>query len=167
MVDQIPTITVDARRALARFSPAGIPEEVRARLRSVLPGIGRRLAGGVDAKLDSDFKSRTRLRVTAEMRENQNEIFVEVAVKWTGEQSARMVPAVLDTGSKPHEIAAKNAPVLFFFWEKMGKNVAFTRVHHPGFPGTQYMKRTLGEQQRDITETLKRNVIEAMNRTAA
>lgn len=163
MAESFPTIRVDARRALARFGPKGIPEEVRARLRAVLPSIGRKLAAGIDQKLNTDFKSRTHLRVDGEMRENPSEIFVEVSVKWTGESRANMVPAVLDTGSKPHIIAAKNANSLYFFWEKMGKNVAFKYVNHPGFPGTQYMKRTLGEQQDEITATLKRNVIEAMN----
>lgn len=159
----IPTITVDARRAMARFGPRGIPEQVRMRLRGTLPSIGKKLTRGIEEKLDSELKSRTRLKTTAEMRENPNEIYIKVSEIWTGASSQNMVPAVLDTGSKPHEIAAKNASVLYFFWEKLGRNVAFRRVMHPGFPGINYMKRTLAEQQREITDTLKRNVIEAMN----
>ncbi len=36
-------IDVDARKALARFSPSGIPESVRKNLRSIIPDLTRRL----------------------------------------------------------------------------------------------------------------------------
>lgn len=38
----------------------------------------------------------------------------------------------LDKGTKPHEIRAKRAKVLAFFWPKVGSMVFTRRVSHPG-----------------------------------
>lgn len=35
-------------------------------------------------------------------------------------------------GTEPHEIFARNAPVLHFYWAKVGGFVSFARVSHPG-----------------------------------
>lgn len=35
-------------------------------------------------------------------------------------------------GTEPHEIFARNAPVLHFYWAKAGGFVSFARVSHPG-----------------------------------
>lgn len=35
-------------------------------------------------------------------------------------------------GTKPHEIRAKYAPMLVFFWPKVGRVVHFKKVNHPG-----------------------------------
>lgn len=46
--------------------------------------------------------------------------------------------AVHELGSKPHKIVAKNAPALSFFWPKVGKQVAFKSVNHPGTPAYRW-----------------------------
>ncbi len=158
------TVHVDATTALARFSPAGIPEQVRRNLRSVIPGLTRKLGALVDAKLDSEFKSRRRLAVKKEMVENQRSIIGRVAVVWTGDKRAGMVPAVLDTGAKAHIIRPKNAKALAFFWPQMGRNVFFKEVHHPGFPGRFYMRNALAEMSGEIQETISRSVMTAAAR---
>ena len=44
-------------------------------------------------------------------------------------------------GTKPHEIKAKNAPYLVFYWPKVGKVVHFKRVWHPGTRAYKYLTR--------------------------
>lgn len=49
----------------------------------------------------------------------------------------------MDQGTKPHVIAAKNAPVLTFFWPKVGRVVHFKSVHHPGTKPYKFLERGL------------------------
>lgn len=35
-------------------------------------------------------------------------------------------------GGQPHPIAARRAPLLVFYWPRVGRVVAFPRVNHPG-----------------------------------
>lgn len=35
-------------------------------------------------------------------------------------------------GARPHIIRARRVPLLRFYWEKVGRNVAFRQVNHPG-----------------------------------
>lgn len=46
-------------------------------------------------------------------------------------------------GSKRHDIVARRAKLLRFYWEKVGRNVAFPRVDHPGSKGNEYLWRPL------------------------
>jgi len=39
---------------------------------------------------------------------------------------------VLEFGARPHTIKPKKAKALSFFWPRVGKNVFFRRVRHPG-----------------------------------
>lgn len=45
---------------------------------------------------------------------------------------ASQVAEFIIGGTEPHEIFARNAPVLHFYWAKMGGFVSFARVSHPG-----------------------------------
>jgi hypothetical protein len=40
--------------------------------------------------------------------------------------------AAIDKGARPHGIVARRAPLLIFFWQKIGQWVATKRVQHPG-----------------------------------
>lgn len=161
-------VTVVDNTALARFSPAGIPEGVRNNLRRTIPGLTRRLAAVVDSKLNSELKSRDNLKIQppqGEMVEGPTQIVGRVTVAWTGNAAASMVPQVLESGARAHPIEAKNAGALFFFFPAMGKNVFFKRVWHPGFPGIHYMQRSFQEMEDDIfqgiTDAVHRGVIGA------
>lgn len=46
-------------------------------------------------------------------------------------------------GANPHEIRARNAPRLVFFWEKVGSLVAFPVVQHPGNKPNRFLERAL------------------------
>lgn len=50
----------------------------------------------------------------------------------TGVTSAAKYSAPVHEGARPHVIRARNAPVLSFFWPKVGRRVAFKSVNHPG-----------------------------------
>lgn len=59
-------------------------------------------------------------------------------------------PHFLDVGTKAHEIKAKNAPFLVFYWEKIGQWMRLKKVSHPGTaprpfvnPSAEYGERTL------------------------
>lgn len=158
------TVTVDAKTALAHFSPAGIPEGIRRQLRSVIPGLTRRLGALVERRLESELKSRRRLTVQKQMIENRTMIVGRVSVKWTGDPRSAMVPAVLDTGAKAHVIAAKNGKALAFFWPKMGRNVLFKQVHHPGFAGIFYAQRSLADMSGEIEQAINSAVRDGARR---
>lgn len=49
----------------------------------------------------------------------------------------------VNEGTKPHEIKAKNAPFLVFFWPKVGHVVYFKRVWHPGTRPYKFLERSL------------------------
>jgi hypothetical protein len=149
----IPTITVDATKALARFSRAGIPEDVRNNLRRILPDLTKRLSASVEDKLDTELRSRRRLEVRKLMREDPTKIIGQVQTVATAEP--RMLPRWLDTGTRPHLITARNASALFFFWEKMGRWVSFHSVWHPGFPGLNYMQRSFQEMEDEIFRSIE------------
>lgn len=46
----------------------------------------------------------------------------------------------IENGSRAHEIHARNAPMLSFFWEKKGQWVEFEWVNHPGTKATKFME---------------------------
>lgn len=41
-----------------------------------------------------------------------------------------------DAGTEPHPIVGN--PLLYFYWEKLGRSVALPYVNHPGTAGTQW-----------------------------
>lgn len=165
MTDQFPTIEVKADAVLAKMR--SLPERLRNRLRVTLPGITRDLADKVRAKLTpgalgvsaqtglSLFATSARLKpsVSARLIENVNTIKGRVFL------DPSIFPAVagisLESGARPHVIEARNASALRFFWPKVGANVAFKRVNHPGFPGAFFMRDSLAEQVPEITEALR------------
>ena len=143
-----PTVTIDARAAIAKFSSAGIPESVRNRLRMVIPDLTKRLGRRVEEKLDTELKSRRRLQVTKEMVENPTKIVGRVQTVATAEP--KLLPQWLETGTKAHPIIATNAGALFFYWPKLGRNVMFKSVWHPGFPGINYTQNAFREMEDEI-----------------
>ncbi len=44
-------------------------------------------------------------------------------------------------GTRPHKITGN--PLLAFFWPKMGSNVVFRSVHHPGTKANNFLGRAL------------------------
>jgi hypothetical protein len=145
-------VKVDATRALAWFGPAGIPEGVRKNLRATVPSLTKRLGTAVNANLDSGLKSRNRLQVKSEMVENPTSVYGRVTTIATS--PPQMLPRWLEEGTAPHLIAARNASALFFFWEKMGRNVSFRSVNHPGFKGIFYMKNAFDAMEPEIVAEL-------------
>lgn len=156
-------VKVDATKALARFSPAGIPVQVRNNLRQVIPPLMRDLTARIDANL-SVLKSRTHVQIQGGrqgvMIENAQGITGVAEMIWTGDEKASMVPAVLESGSKPHVIRAVNAKTLAFFWDKVGKTVFPRQVMHPGFPGIHYMERAFEAMKPRIVVEIEKAVKE-------
>ena len=146
-------IKVEADKALARFSPAGIPEQVRKNLRTVIPDITRQLMKRVDDNLGK-LKSRSRLQTQGKMIESATQLTGTVAVEWTGDDSGKIVPQVLESGAKPHVIDARNARALSFIWPVLGGRVFFRRVNHPGFPGIHYMQDAFDSMRAEIVSEL-------------
>lgn len=151
-------ITIDASRAIARFSPAGIPEQVRNNLRRLIPDLTRRFGAEVERKMFAGLRSSGphRLQVQKQMIENPTQVVGRVEVVWKGPASGRLVPTYLEEGTRPHVIAARFAPSLVFFWAKMGRWVAFKQVNHPGTKGIHMVADTFAEMQGEIRATLAR-----------
>ncbi len=151
------TVQVDASGAMATFGPGGIPEQVRRNLRSLIPDLTRRLAARADANLTAGLKTRRRLQVKSAMVENSKGIFGRVSVVSTSEPT--MLPYWLEHGTKAHAIEARNAKALYFFWERMGKNVASKRVMHPGFAGIHYLENAFKSMEGEITYAMQQSVL--------
>ena len=146
-----PTVQIDASKALARFSQAGIPEAVRSNLRRMLPSLGKAVGASVEAKLDSKLKSRRSLTVRKEMVENPTAIYARINV-----MSSRnpLLPLWLEEGTKAHPIVARNAPALAFFWERMGRMMIVKSVMHPGTPAFGFMAETRAEMGPSIVSAI-------------
>jgi len=159
------TVKVDATSALARFGKSGIPDDVRRNLRALIPDLTRRLASRVDANLTAGLRTRRRLQVKSAMVENRQGITGRVTVVSTSEPL--MLPLWLESGTRAHAIEARNAKALYFFWEKMGTNVAFRRVMHPGFAGIHYAENAFRSMEAEIINTIKQSVQLALLREEA
>lgn len=146
------TVKVDAQKAIAKFGPSGIPEAVRKNLRAIIPDLTKRLGAAVETNLNTGLKSRNRLQVKKEMVENPTSLYGRVTTVSTREP--QMLPLWLESGTKAHEIAARNASALFFFWDKVGRDVAFKRVQHPGFAGIHYTENAFNTMEAEIIEKL-------------
>lgn len=46
-----------------------------------------------------------------------------------------------EKGAHPHRIVARRAPMLVFFWPKVGHRVRFRAVNHPGMIGSHWAER--------------------------
>jgi len=152
------TVVVDGRAALAKFSPAGIPEAVRRNMRAAIPGLLKDLAAEVNKNLNSGLQSRTRVQIKkgqGEMVENASGITGRMEMIWTGDQKQAMVPEVLESGSKPHVIAAVNAKSLAFYWPVIGGMAFFKQVMHPGFPGIHYMENAFESMKAEIVQRMQ------------
>lgn len=157
-------IKMDAGRAFARFSKAGIPEAVRNNLRRTLPQLTKRLGTEIEAAMDRDLKSHDNLAVTKQMIENPTTISGRVQLVWTGSQAKRMVPVWLEGGTRPHEIVARNAKALSFFWPRVGARVAFKRVMHPGTRPYKLVENAMMRMEPDIVQTLINAVNEGVKK---
>lgn len=142
---------------ISKFGPNGIPMSVRFSLRAVIPGLTKKLGDRVEANLNAGLKSRRRLVVKKEMVEDTNtKIIGRVTTVSTSEPY--MLPAWLEDGTKAHDIVARNAPVLSFFWARIGRQAFFPRVHHPGFAGIHYTQAAFAAMEDEIQRVIKRAV---------
>lgn len=144
------TAKIDASGAIAHFRNF-IPVSVRNNLRKVIPGLTKRLGDAVESNLNTGLKSRTSLTVRKEMVEDASGVTGRVT---TESSKNPLLPLWLESGTKPHVIAARNAPVLSFYWEKIGRQAFFPKVNHPGFPGIQYTARAFSDMQNEIVRDI-------------
>lgn len=165
MADSFPTVTVQADRVIAKFK--AIPTAVRNRMRTEVSVLTNELADRVRAKLSPGalgtsaqtglplFQTTNRLlpAVSARMRDSlktgvTGRVFVDPA----------KFPAVaamsLEYGARAHTITARNAPLLQFFWPKIGGWFSGKTVNHPGFPGAFFLTTSLKEMAPDIKDRL-------------
>jgi hypothetical protein len=156
------SITIDGK-TIAKYEK--LPEDVRGALREAIPNLVRQLADRVREKLAPGnlFKTTTHIlpAVTAKMIENTSEIYGTVYID--SNKFPDVVAATLESGSVAHIIEAKNAAALFFFWEKLGQNVMFKSVHHPGFEGRSYMQSSLDELQDQLIAGAREAILGPIN----
>lgn len=146
------TVTVNTSKVEALLGANGIPNAVRRNLRAVVPDLTRMLAAAVDNNLNTGLKSRNRLVVKQQMVENGNKLVGRVTVISTREPL--LLPMWLEKGTQAHEIAAKNASALYFFWGRLGRFVSFKKVWHPGFPGIAYMQNAFESLEDEVRTQL-------------
>jgi hypothetical protein len=156
-------VTVEGK-VLAKYKK--LPDRLRSQLRGDLPDIVRDVRDAVAAKLAPGalFKTTTHLlpALSSQMVENANEIYGRVYID--ADKFPAVVAHTLESGSVAHTIPKGELPYpLVFFWEKLGRVVAFKSVWHPGFEGRSYMASTLSEQADMIKQRLNKSVLEALN----
>ena len=154
-----PTITVDDKQVMVRFGTSGIPETVRTRLRTLIPGIAKQFGREIDNQLATGLKSRRSLKTNFFMSDQGTRIGARVSVTYQGgDEKKKNLPLWLDSGTKEHPIVAtglkgKGGPMnLFFYWEKIGANFIGPRVMHPVYPGIHYMEKA--------TEAMRSTIID-------
>lgn len=65
---------------------------------------------------------------------------------WTlasGVSSLARYSAPVHEGARPHVIRARNAAALSFFWPKVGRQVFFKSVNHPGNAGQPFLRNAV------------------------
>lgn len=158
----IPSISIDARVANARFS--GMPEQVRANLRRVLPQLAKELGSAVERNVANNLKSHVNLKVTKQLVENPKTIYARVSLDWTGPAAKKLVPFWLEEGTKPHVIQARNAKVLAFYWDKIGGMFFGPKVNHPGTRAYKLFQTAYDAQKANIRLQIELAVKEAMGK---
>jgi hypothetical protein len=141
-------VTIKVDDTGARLKLGRVPVEVRNNLRNVIPGLTRRLAALVNSKISSELKSHKTLAVAEQMVENTKEIYGRVQL--TSPSANGLLPTYLEYGTKAHEIAGN--PILAFYWDKVGANVFFRSVHHPGTKAYQFMSRSFAEMRNEVVQ---------------
>lgn len=68
---------------------------------------------------------------------------------------AEHAPAI-EFGARSHEIRPDEANALHFFWEKIGQEVYFAQVDHPGNEAQRFMWRAINRQWPQIKRSAKR-----------
>ena len=155
-----PRVKVDASGAIATFDPnRGISVNIRNRLRPTIIDLTRRLGARVDSNLSAGLKTRRSLYVKKEMVEDAKGVIGRVTTLSTKNP---MLPIWLEEGTKPHPIVARNARALYFFWDKVGANVFFKRVMHPGFAGIHYTQNAFSDMQSEIKSAIRKAVSDGL-----
>ena len=70
--------------------------------------------------------------------------------------SGRNLLHILEYGTAAHPIEAKSAPVLSFFWEKLGINVKFRSVRHPGTRPYFFIRPAVAEAKKKQAAATRR-----------
>lgn len=61
----------------------------------------------------------------------------------------------IENGSRPHPIVARRAPLLVFFWEKVGKWMAVKKVNHPGNKAYAFLRTAIYNAGRAFQADMK------------
>lgn len=150
----VPTVKMDASSAIATFDRRrGIPVNVRNAMRVALVDLTKRVGAKVEANLDAGLRSRTSLTVRKELIENDQGVTGRVT---TVSSANPMLPTWLEEGTRAHAIEARNAKALSFFWERLGKQVMFRKVMHPGFAGIHYTQNAFSDMESEIKSTIRK-----------
>lgn len=64
--------------------------------------------------------------------------------------------APIEFGADPHEIRPNSAGALHFFWQKIGREVFFGQVDHPGNKAQRFMRRAINETWPQLRKSAKR-----------
>lgn len=159
----IPTITVEDKLVMVRFGTSGIPESVRTRLRTLIPGITKQFGREIDSRLSTGLKSRRSLKTNTFMVDTGTRIGARVSVTYTGGDKTKAdLPRWLESGTRPHVIMAKNASALFFYWEKIGANFIGPKVNHPGSAGIRYMEQSVEAMRSTIVDQIVEAAVKGM-----
>jgi hypothetical protein len=68
---------------------------------------------------------------------------------------------IIEKGQKPHEIFAKRG-AMSFYWERLGRQVALSRVSHPGFAGVHFFEDAINGAAMEGNSIAKKRINELL-----
>lgn len=97
-------------------------------------------------RIDANARRRVNVRSGGLKRSIGHRVFRRGNSLVLREQATAPHAKYVHDGTAPHEIRARNARALRFYWPKAGRVVYFKRVQHPGYKGNPFLRDAITDE---------------------
>lgn len=97
-------------------------------------------------RIDANARGRVPVRTGELSRSIGHRTFRRGSRAILREQATAQHARYYHEGFAPHEIRARNAKALRFYWPKAGRVMYLKRVQHPGFAGKPFLRDAIHEE---------------------
>lgn len=131
-------MAISARLTARYVPPAGVEEQAAMLAAPRMDRLGDRIVA--NAKRRCPVRTgNLRSSITHQTTIEGNRVRLSVSAN---ARYARFV----EYGTRPHVIRARRSPVLSFFWPKVGRQVFFKQVNHPGSAGRFFLTHAVNDE---------------------
>lgn len=130
-----------ALRGRARYVAPPDQAVIEAGMGIVVPRLDR-----LGDRIDANARGRVNVRSGGLKRSIGHRVFRRGNAAVLREQATAPHAKFVHDGTGPHEIRARNARALRFYWPKAGRVVYFKRVQHPGYKGNPYLRDAITDE---------------------